>query len=330
MCGCNQSNSEYCTNCGDPCNQCNCPVVTPEVECPDPEPCDNIQRADCVQFTEPIECEPVGSPPIGPADLYPDVIHHIVPDSDDAEDKRLTAAMRNINEQFCYIFSKEFIEQLLINIRDHSDLHELFCSIVCTCQCDFTCTKAVNLAVEIEEGGDATVTWDPGAGGSDQILQYKLSAAGSWTDVSLGPTVDSYNLSGLLEDRLYDFRIVTVCDGAQLNTETVQEIVITCPEAETSSTSTSVTLAFTSASTDIDSYQIVWKDPGDNVVATADIPNTGGVNDTVSGLNPSTKYTATVTIHAGDFTKTCSYEVTTAPFECSVPTNVQASLINVS
>lgn len=142
-CGCSNTTpiitTTNCGSCGYNCSNCTCPtnpIVEPAVVCADPEPCSELFPLECVIYTGPdIQC-------LGTANtLYPNVLHYLVLENSSTTARNFVSILNNINTQLCYLFSKDYISQLLTNIQNDETLSALFCSIAssCNCTCNITC-----------------------------------------------------------------------------------------------------------------------------------------------------------------------------------------------
>lgn len=131
-CGCTStatpSPSITCGSCGYQCTSCVCPpdpIVMPTVTCADPATCTEIYPLECVQYTgEDIKCSSEAST------LYPNVTHIVATNGD-----MLPNILNNINNQLCYLFSSDFISQLLTNVQEDTtgQLSGILCSILSNC-----------------------------------------------------------------------------------------------------------------------------------------------------------------------------------------------------
>lgn len=132
---CNCTTPTYnCGNCGNTVPACTCsqtPILPPVYICPEPETCDEVFPLECVEYVgADIKC--AASTDI----LHPAVEHYIVLEDGTRIDRRLPSILNNINSQLCYIFSKEYISQVLTIIQSDTVLSQLFCEIVCSCNCE--------------------------------------------------------------------------------------------------------------------------------------------------------------------------------------------------
>jgi hypothetical protein len=95
----------------------------PTVTCADPATCTEVYPLECVQYTGPdIKCS------TSAATLYPNVTHIVATNGD-----MLPDILNNINNQLCYLFSADFINQMLTNIDTDTELNSLFCSLTSGC-----------------------------------------------------------------------------------------------------------------------------------------------------------------------------------------------------
>jgi len=149
-CGCSNTTptvtTTNCGSCGYNCSNCTCPtnpIIEPAVVCSDPEPCSELFPLECIIYSgEDITCTGTAGT------LYPNVIHYVVLKNSNTIGRNFVSILNNINEQLCYLFSKDYISQFLTNIQNDETLSALFCNIVSSCDCTCTITCAtVNTAV---------------------------------------------------------------------------------------------------------------------------------------------------------------------------------------
>ena len=132
-CGCTStpSPSITCGSCGYQCTSCVCPtdpIVMPTVTCADPATCTEVYPLECVQYTgSDIKCS------TSAATLYPNVTHIVATNGD-----MLPDILNNINNQLCYLFSADFINQMLTNIDNDTELNNLFCNLTSGCNTPVT------------------------------------------------------------------------------------------------------------------------------------------------------------------------------------------------
>lgn len=131
---CNCTTPTYnCGNCGNTVPACTCsqtPILPPVYICPEPETCDEVFPLECVEYVgADIKCAAATDI------LHPSVEHYIVLSDGTRTDRKLPSILNNINSQLCYIFSKEYISQVLTIIQSDVELSALFCEIACSCNC---------------------------------------------------------------------------------------------------------------------------------------------------------------------------------------------------
>lgn len=225
-CGCSNTTptvtTTNCGSCGYNCSNCTCPtnpIIEPAVVCSDPEPCSELFPLECVIYTgEDIACAGTANT------LYPNVIHYLALENSSTTARNFVSILNNINEQLCYLFSKDYISQLLTNIQNDETLSALFCSIAssCNCDCNITC-GTVNSATYISNesptidtinvnfaqvtGGNTitfngtisgttlTVTTPPGSGAV--AIGQKITGTGitANTFITANPSLNTYTLS---------------------------------------------------------------------------------------------------------------------------------------
>ena len=179
---------------------------------------------------------------------------------------------------------------------------------------------------------NVTLNWTPGAGSSTQDVDYKLNSAGSWTSAVTGllAATTTYTINGLLDNLIYNFRIITNCSGGTpAASSTVSQINIICPTVTTTATDTTVTYSFPPIGGDVTAYTVALLNAaGDTVLSTQTPAITTPVTGTFTGLTASTTYNVRVTATAGTFSKVCPLNavVTSATPSCNPPTGVTATL----
>lgn len=182
--------------------------------------------------------------------------------------------------------------------------------------------------------GAASLTWAlaTNSNNSNQTVQYKFSTASGWTTAtSLSPVTTSYNITGLNQNRLYNFQIINNCaTGGPSPSTPVTSIEFTCPTVTLTSTSNNVGFSFVNLGGDIDTYLVEIYDSGNNLIQSKNITGPFGpsISDTFSGLNSLTTYQVKVTVKAGSYSKACglsSITTTNVP-SCPAPTNFTGTI----
>lgn len=177
-----------------------------------------------------------------------------------------------------------------------------------------------------------TLTWTAGGGATTQTVQYKLASASSWTThETVAGNIATSNITGLEDNKIYDFKIITNCAGGTPTGSTpVQQIKITCPSVSTTPSDTTIAYSFAELGGSITAYSVkLFNSAGDTEISSQTPTGTTTRSGTFTGLTASTGYKIRVIITAGSFTKTDCTMVsvsTTATPACNAPTNVSASI----
>lgn len=179
---------------------------------------------------------------------------------------------------------------------------------------------------------NVTLSWTIGVGATSQNVQYKLSTSSTWITFStVAGSTTTETVTGLNDNLLYNFRIISICSGGQpAPSAVVTKINIICPSVTTTVTSTTISYSFNEIGGDINSYVVkLFNSAGTAEVTTSTPTGTTTRTGTITGLVASSTYKLRVVPTAGSITKTdCPFvNVTTAaPPVCSIPTNVVATL----
>jgi hypothetical protein len=178
-----------------------------------------------------------------------------------------------------------------------------------------------------------TLTWTPGAGASNQDVQYKLSTEPTiWTThSSVAAGVATATINGLLDNRIYDFRVVTNCAGGISTSAATQQINIICPTVTTNPSSTTIGFSFPEIGGSITGYTAkIFDTTGTTLISSQTPAGTTTRTGSFTSLTASTNYKIRIEIAAGSFSKTnCSFisVTTTASPTCNPPTGVTATLV---
>jgi hypothetical protein len=173
------------------------------------------------------------------------------------------------------------------------------------------------------------LSWTPAGGinSTGQQVQYKEAIASTWVvATSLGASANSYTVSGLLDNVIYDFRIVNLCAfGGPAPGNVFQIIDIICPTVATTPTHNSVAFNFSHPSgTSLTEYRVdLMNAAGTSVLAFKNIvPVSSSVSDSFTGLSATTNYNLRVTCKAETYTKVCPLVAfaTGALPACNMPT----------
>jgi hypothetical protein len=179
---------------------------------------------------------------------------------------------------------------------------------------------------------NATLSWSIGAGATSQNVQYKLNSSTTWITFStVGGSATTETVTGLQDNLIYNFRIVTQCGGGTpANSTVLNKIYIVCPTVTLTSTDTTVTYSFPAIGGDVDAYSVkIFNSAGTTEVASSTPTGTTTRTGTFTGLTASTTYKVRVVPSAGTLTKTdCAFTnvTTAAPPVCNIPTDVVATL----
>ena len=179
---------------------------------------------------------------------------------------------------------------------------------------------------------NVTLNWTPGAGSTSQTVQYKIATTSTWTTFStVSGTVTTATVTGLADNLIYDFKILTACNGGtSTQSPTVQKINIICPTVTVTPASTSLSYSFPEIGGSVTSYVVkLFNSGGTSELASQTPTGTTTLTGTFSSLTASTTYKIRVIPTAGTITKTdCAFAtgVTLAPPTCNPPTGVTADL----
>ena len=178
--------------------------------------------------------------------------------------------------------------------------------------------------------------WTPGAGTNtlNQTIQYKLTGSTTWiTFNTVGPTVYTALITGIQDNKVYDFRIIDNCStGGPTASAVIKGIKFICPTVTLSPSFDTAQFDFLHAGGDVNKYLVELLNTSNAVIASKPINSpTTNISDLFTGLVPSTSYNIRVTMYAGssfEYNKTCTAVafVTTAAPTCNAPTAVTATI----
>ncbi len=156
----------------------------------------------------------------------------------------------------------------------------------------------------------ATINWelDTNFNIEDQLVQYKADNSSSWTTFStVSAETTTQAITGLSDNILYDFRIISNCRYGGPATSTIQKTInLTCPSVTLSSTTTTISYSFTNLSAYITSYIIsLFDSSGTTLIGTQALDPTGSLTGTFTGLIAGTTYNIQVKVIAGSYNKIC-------------------------
>lgn len=179
------------------------------------------------------------------------------------------------------------------------------------------------------------LNWTPGGGATSQDVQYKLSSSGTWiTFQNVSGSTNTITITGLQDNLIYDFRVVTNCSGGTpAPSAPTQQINLLCPTVTATPSDTSVAYSFNELGGSVTAYAVkLFSSDGLTEIASQTPSGTSVRSGTFTGLTASTSYKIRVVITAGSFSKTdCAFvdTTTTATPTCNAPSNVTASVETV-
>lgn len=184
---------------------------------------------------------------------------------------------------------------------------------------------------------NVALSWTPGTNVISQLVKYKLATVAAtpesnWTQFgnSLAANANSVTVTGLTDNLIYDFKIVSVCEnGVTSSSPSVQQIKITCASVTITATSDSVNYSFTPVGGSVSGYSVqLLNAAGTTVLQTQTPTGTSPLTGTFTGLTGSTTYNIRVVQTAGSFTKNdCSLNsFTTQASTCNPATNLSATI----
>jgi hypothetical protein len=180
------------------------------------------------------------------------------------------------------------------------------------------------------------LTWIPAGGfnSTGQQVQYKPEG-GVWTTFqTVAPAISSITITGLLDNTVYEFRIVNLCaDGGPTPSPTVlTQIYISCPAPTFILSTNSIQYSFAHLGAQVTKYTVELLSAANVVLQTkTHLAPSGTISETFTGLSPNTNYNVRVNVFAGDtqqYSRTCasSSQTTTSPSVCAAPANVTGTI----
>lgn len=178
---------------------------------------------------------------------------------------------------------------------------------------------------------NVTLNWTVGVGATSQNVQYKLATDPTWTTFStVGGGVTTETVTGLLDNYIYDFRVVTVCSGGTpAGSTSTQQINFVCPSVGLTATDTSISYSFLELGGSVTGYTVkLFGADGLTELASQTPSGTSTRSGSFTGLSALTTYKVLVIATASTFTSSCSQNTiaTTATPACNPPTGVTATL----
>lgn len=157
-----------------------------------------------------------------------------------------------------------------------------------------SCAAPTSLASSAITTSSATVSWAAVTGAQSYSVDYKTSAASTWTNAGSAITTTSVGLSGLSSSTVYDWRVRTNCSASSSSYATAQfttaAAACNTPSGLSSSaiTSSSATVSWTAVSGAI-SYAVDYKTSASSTWTNAASATTA-TSIGLSGLAASTVY----------------------------------------
>jgi hypothetical protein len=182
--------------------------------------------------------------------------------------------------------------------------------------------------------GSFLLNWTPAGGlnSTGQQVQYKVSTDSTWTTVTtLSASASTYTVLGLVDNTIYDFRVVNLCSfGGPTSGTNFQTINLTCPTVTVTPTYNSVSFSFPNLGASVTEYRVdLLNAAGSLVLAFKNITATGvTMSDSFVGLSSVTGYQLRVTVKAGTFSKVCTASsfTTDALPSCGVPSGLAVTV----
>lgn len=178
----------------------------------------------------------------------------------------------------------------------------------------------------------ATINWTAVTGATSYNLQWKATAATTWTTVT-GLTTASYNLTGLTASTSYNVQIQAVCAAGTATystpisfTTTANTTTCNAPTSlATSATTSSATTINWAAVTGATGYNLQWK--LNTAITWTTVSNLTTTNYNLTGLAASTAYNVQVqaicsSTATSAFSTVVNFTTTAATATCAVPTGL--------
>ncbi|MEP6617427.1 MAG: fibronectin type III domain-containing protein [Ginsengibacter sp.] len=201
--------------------------------------------------------------------------------------------------------------------------------------CASVCGDPSALASSSISNTSATVSWAGASGAVSYDVDYKLTTSQTWTNAVTATTLLSFNIAGLTQGTIYDWRVRTNCISSATSNYVASQFTTTAPVlcgvpsglASSSVSTSSENVSWTSVS-GANSYDVDYEIPGSNnwtPAATAITTTT----TTISGLTAGTLYDwrvrATCSGNSGNYA-TAQF-TTSSPVVCDAPGGLTSSSI---
>lgn len=182
------------------------------------------------------------------------------------------------------------------------------------------------------------LSWTPAGGlnSTGQQVQYKVSSSSTWlVATTLSASANFYTVESLLENTIYDFRVVNMCSfGGPTPGSAFQTIDFVCPDDVTiTPTFNSVSFSFSHVGGNVTEYRVdLLNAAGSSVIAFKTITSPGStVTDSFTGLSNETNYKLRIIPKAGSYTESCALEAfaTSALPVCNLPSGLTVEFLGV-
>lgn len=203
-----------------------------------------------------------------------------------------------------------------------------------------TCGTPTGLTSTNVANNSATLNWTAVSGATSYAVDYKLNSSATWISATASQAGTTYNLTGLTQGSLYDWRVRATCSGGAGSYATAQftttaPFVCNAPTGLSSSsvTSSSATISWAAVS-GAASYAVDYKAASSSTWVSLATANTS-TSVSITGLSASTLYDYRVMTNCSDVSSptsgyTAAQFSTTAPFTCNAPEGLLAFNITQS
>ncbi len=188
------------------------------------------------------------------------------------------------------------------------------------------CTAPAGLGATSITSSSATVGWGGVAGAASYTVQYKTSAATTWTTAT-STTLTSRSLTGLAASTTYNCQVKADCSAYSTQISfTTATSGCTAPAglATTAFTASTATLAWNSVA-GATSYTVQYKTSSATTWTTA--ASVTGTNLNLSGLSASTTYNWAVKANCSSFSAAVNFTTSAAAPSCKAPTGLATTAI---
>lgn len=180
-----------------------------------------------------------------------------------------------------------------------------------------------------------TLSWVPAGGVNSlsQAVQYRKKGDTAWTTFSTEtPSISSKTVTGLLDNQLYEFRVLNHCAvGGDISSGMMEGVKFTCPTVTYTKTYESITVSFSHLGGSIDAYDVKLYNSANTLISTYSVssPLNSTITHTFDSLSPASTYTVRVVPHAEGYSKTDCLVTTITTNDaptCSAPTVLSANM----